>query len=62
MNGDQPLALGVPVADKLLRTVVVYLAIALALRLAGKRDLAQLNSSTAAPGAERLQQRRHRLR
>ena len=33
-----------PVADKLLRIVVVYLGIALALRLAGKRDLAQLNS------------------
>jgi uncharacterized membrane protein YcaP (DUF421 family) len=44
MNDDQLLALGVPLADKLLRTVVVYLGIALALRLAGKRDLAQLNS------------------
>jgi uncharacterized membrane protein YcaP (DUF421 family) len=44
MNHDQLLALGVPLADKLLRTVVVYLGIALALRLAGKRDLAQLNS------------------
>ena len=38
------LTLGIPVADKLVRTVVVYLGIALALRLAGKRDLAQLNS------------------
>jgi uncharacterized membrane protein YcaP (DUF421 family) len=44
MNHHQVFALGVPVADKLLRTVVVYLGIALALRLAGKRDLAQLNS------------------
>jgi uncharacterized membrane protein YcaP (DUF421 family) len=44
VNDHQLLALGVPVADKLLRTVVVYLGIALALRLAGKRDLAQLNS------------------
>ena len=44
MNDDQLLALGVPLADKLLRTVVIYLGIALALRLAGKRDLAQLNS------------------
>jgi uncharacterized membrane protein YcaP (DUF421 family) len=44
MNHDQLLALGVPLADKLVRTVVVYLGIALALRLAGKRDLAQLNS------------------
>lgn len=41
---DQLLALGVPLADKLLRTVVIYLGIAIALRLAGKRDLAQLNS------------------
>jgi len=38
------LSLGIPVAEKLLRTVVVYFGIALALRLAGKRDLAQLNS------------------
>jgi uncharacterized membrane protein YcaP (DUF421 family) len=38
------LSLGIPVADKLLRTAVVYFGIALALRLAGKRDLAQLNS------------------
>jgi uncharacterized membrane protein YcaP (DUF421 family) len=30
--------------EKILRTVVVYLALALLLRLAGKRDLAQLNS------------------
>jgi uncharacterized membrane protein YcaP (DUF421 family) len=44
MDDDQLLALGVPLVDKLLRTVVVYLGIALALRLAGKRDLAQLNS------------------
>ena len=44
MNDDQLFALGVPLADKLLRTVVIYLGIALALRLAGKRDLAQLNS------------------
>jgi uncharacterized membrane protein YcaP (DUF421 family) len=41
---DQLLALGIPLADKLLRTVVIYLGIAVALRLAGKRDLAQLNS------------------
>jgi uncharacterized membrane protein YcaP (DUF421 family) len=44
MNDDQLFALGVPLADKLLRTMVIYLGIALALRLAGKRDLAQLNS------------------
>jgi len=44
MNHDQQIALGVPPADKVVRTVVVYVGIALALRLAGKRDLAQLNS------------------
>ncbi len=36
--------LGVSVPDKILRTVVVYLALVVLLRLAGKRDLAQLNS------------------
>ena len=35
---------GVPVAEKVLRTFVVYLAIVVLLRLVGKRDLAQLNS------------------
>lgn len=30
--------------DKIVRTVVVYLALAILLRIAGKRDLAQLNS------------------
>jgi uncharacterized membrane protein YcaP (DUF421 family) len=44
MFDQELLSLDVPVADKLVRTVVVYLGIALALRLAGKRDLAQLNS------------------
>jgi uncharacterized membrane protein YcaP (DUF421 family) len=36
--------LGVSAPEKILRTVAVYLALALLLRLAGKRDLAQLNS------------------
>jgi uncharacterized membrane protein YcaP (DUF421 family) len=36
--------LGVSVPDKVIRTVVVYLALIVLLRLAGKRDLAQLNS------------------
>jgi uncharacterized membrane protein YcaP (DUF421 family) len=36
--------LGVSVPDKLIRTVAVYLALIVLLRLAGKRDLAQLNS------------------
>jgi uncharacterized membrane protein YcaP (DUF421 family) len=36
--------LGVSAPEKILRTVVVYLILALLLRLAGKRDLAQLNS------------------
>src|SRR6476620_378606 len=36
--------LDISVLDKAIRTVGVYLAMALLLRLAGKRDLAQLNS------------------
>jgi uncharacterized membrane protein YcaP (DUF421 family) len=36
--------LGVSAPDKIIRTVVVYLALAIILRLAGKRDLAQLNA------------------
>jgi uncharacterized membrane protein YcaP (DUF421 family) len=36
--------IGVPVAEKVIRTVAVYIAIALLLRLAGKRDLAELNT------------------
>ncbi|MGZ4427768.1 MAG: DUF421 domain-containing protein [Nocardioidaceae bacterium] len=36
--------LGVSAPEKILRTIVVYLVLALLLRLAGKRDLAQLNS------------------
>jgi uncharacterized membrane protein YcaP (DUF421 family) len=35
---------GVPLVEKVLRTVAVYLGILLLLRLAGKRDLAQLNT------------------
>jgi uncharacterized membrane protein YcaP (DUF421 family) len=35
--------LGVPVAEKVLRAVIVYLFLVGALRLAGKRELAQLN-------------------
>ena len=36
-------ALGVPVAEKILRPVFVYLFLIAGLRLAGKRELAQLN-------------------
>ena len=36
--------MGVPVVEKAIRTVAVYFGILLLLRLAGKRDLAQLNS------------------
>jgi uncharacterized membrane protein YcaP (DUF421 family) len=36
--------LGVSAPEKILRTIVVYVALAVLLRLAGKRDLAQLNS------------------
>jgi len=35
---------GIPIAEKVLRTVVVYLAIVILLRIFGKRELAQLNS------------------
>lgn len=38
------LHLGIPAPEKVLRTVAVYAAIAVLLRLAGKRDLAQLNT------------------
>lgn len=37
-------ALGIPAADKVVRTLLVYAGLALLLRLAGKRNLAQLNS------------------
>src|SRR5580692_10087273 len=33
----------VPVAEKILRATIVYLALMLGIRLAGKRELAQLN-------------------
>src|SRR5712672_149914 len=35
--------LGVPVAEKMLRPVIVYVFLIVGLRLAGKRELAQLN-------------------
>ena len=35
--------LGLPVAEKILRTVIIYFFIVVGLRLAGKRELAQLN-------------------
>lgn len=38
------LDMGVTAPDKILRTVAVYLGLALLLRLVGKRDLAQLNT------------------
>ncbi|MDQ6935417.1 MAG: DUF421 domain-containing protein [Actinomycetota bacterium] len=36
--------LGISVPDKLIRTLAVYIVLAVLLRLAGKRDLAQLNT------------------
>lgn len=36
--------LQIPLAEKIIRTVAVYAGIAILLRLAGKRDLAQLNT------------------
>ena len=41
---DDLFTMGIPVAEKAIRTVAVYVGILLLLRLAGKRDLAQLNS------------------
>jgi uncharacterized membrane protein YcaP (DUF421 family) len=41
---DDLFTAGVPLAEKVVRTVAVYLGILLLLRLAGKRDLAQLNT------------------
>src|SRR5829696_7433263 len=38
------LVVQIPVAEKVLRSVAVYLFLVLALRLAGKRELAQLNT------------------
>jgi uncharacterized membrane protein YcaP (DUF421 family) len=37
-------ALGIPYGEKVVRTVAVYFVLALLLRLAGKRDIAQLNT------------------
>src|SRR5947208_16105334 len=37
------LTIGIPVGEKLLRTIAVYLFLLLGLRLAGKRELTQLN-------------------
>src|ERR1700733_16310376 len=37
-------ALGLPVAEKMLRPVFVYIFLIVGLRLAGKRELAQLNT------------------
>jgi uncharacterized membrane protein YcaP (DUF421 family) len=36
--------LGIPYAEKIVRTIAVYAVLALLLRLGGKRDLAQLNT------------------
>jgi uncharacterized membrane protein YcaP (DUF421 family) len=38
------LSMGIPPGEKVLRTIAVYLAIALILRIAGKRLMAQMNS------------------
>jgi uncharacterized membrane protein YcaP (DUF421 family) len=41
---DDLFTMGIPTAEKAIRTVVVYLGVLILLRLAGKRDLAQLNT------------------
>jgi uncharacterized membrane protein YcaP (DUF421 family) len=42
--GHDLLHVGIPYAEKVVRTVAVYAAFAVLLRLAGKRDLAELNT------------------
>lgn len=44
MIGNDLLEMGVPVAEKVLRTVAVYGFILILLRVAGRRDLAQLST------------------
>jgi uncharacterized membrane protein YcaP (DUF421 family) len=51
MHATLPLALvgkdlwtGIPIIEKVIRTVAIYLGLVIMLRFAGKRDLAQLNS------------------
>lgn len=41
---DDLFTMGIPIAEKALRTVAVYAGVLVLLRLAGKRDLAQLNT------------------
>jgi uncharacterized membrane protein YcaP (DUF421 family) len=41
---DDLFTMGLPVGEKVIRTVAVYVGLLVLLRLAGKRDLAQLNS------------------
>jgi uncharacterized membrane protein YcaP (DUF421 family) len=41
---DDLFTMGIPTAEKAIRTVAVYVGILILLRLAGKRDLAQLNT------------------
>jgi uncharacterized membrane protein YcaP (DUF421 family) len=42
--GHDIATMGIPIAEKVIRTVAVYGGLAVLLRLGGKRDLAQLNS------------------
>jgi uncharacterized membrane protein YcaP (DUF421 family) len=44
MIGHDLFTIGVPLAEKAIRTVAVYVGLLVLLRLGGKRDLAQLNS------------------
>ena len=44
MIGHDLFTVGIPLAEKVIRTLAVYVVILTLLRLAGKRDLAQLNS------------------
>ncbi len=44
------LLLGLPILEKILRPVIVYLFLIIALRLAGKRELAQLSGEPSIHG------------
>ena len=64
-QSDQHVSPGVPVFEKILRPIVVYFFIVVGFRLAGKRELAQLNPFRPDRASDDLQhgsERHHRRR
>ena len=54
---------GVPIAEKIIRPILVYIFLIVGLRLAGKRELAQLNALAAGlPQTEEFDALRDALR